>query len=121
MRRVPQPSPVWPSQFGNWLRAESYHSIFASAKGSIKGSSKGGVNKKSAPSATSPSSSKDLESSNSSSNRSQTWGGPYLLESHNAVIPKGLLLIAETSMKTYFFWGLKVSHCAVRFQQLRTT
>ena len=34
LRRVPQPSPVWPSQFGNWLRAESYHSIFASAKGS---------------------------------------------------------------------------------------
>ena len=34
LRRVPQPSPVWPSQFGNWLRGESYHSIFASAKGS---------------------------------------------------------------------------------------
>ena len=44
-----------------------------------------------------------------------------MLESHNAVIPISLLLIAETSMKTYFFWGLKVSHCAVRFQRLRTT
>ena len=45
-----------------------------------------------------------------------------MLESHNAVIPIGLLVIAETSIKTYLFWGLKVPHCAVIFQHLlRTT
>ena len=44
-----------------------------------------------------------------------------MLETQAAVRPKGLCLAWKLASKSYFCWGLKNSHCAMRFQHLRTT